>query len=75
MKSVNSVIVSIEALSIGFKETFRTLSFTLTLSLSLSHEAPYFLFYRATLVNAIFIMIVFLNVKFWSGFAIKVVLY
>ena len=27
-------------------------------SLSLSHEAPYFLFYRATLVNAIFIMIV-----------------
>ena len=48
---------------------------TLTVSLSLSHEAPYFLFYRATLVNAIFIKIVFLNVKFWSGFAIKVVLY
>ena len=44
-------------------------------SLSHSHEAPYFLFYRATLVNAIFIMIVFLNVKFRSGFAIKVVLY
>ena len=47
----------------------------LTVSLSLSHEAPYFLFYRATLVNAIFIMIVFLNVKFRSSFAIKVVLY
>ena len=44
-------------------------------SLSLSHEALYFLFYRATLVNAIFIMIVFLNVKFRNGFAIKVVLY
>ena len=44
-------------------------------SLSHSHEAPYFLFYRATLVNTIFIMIVFLNVKFRSGFAIKVVLY
>ena len=44
-------------------------------SLSHSHEAPYFLFYRATLVNAIFIMIVFLNVKFRSAFAIKVVLY
>ena len=74
---MNSVIVSIEDLSIGFKATFRSLSFTLTLSvsLSLSHEAPYFLFYRAALVNAIFIMIVFLNVKFRNGFAIKVVLY
>ena len=48
---------------------------TLAVSLSLSHEAPYFLFYGATLVNTIFIMIVFLNVKFRSGFAIKVVLY
>ena len=73
MKSVNSVIVSIEALSIGFKATFRSLFHTV--SLSLSHEAPYFLFYGATLVNTIFIMIVFLNVKFRSGFAIKVVLY
>ena len=70
-----NLVIVLEALSIGFKATFRSLSFTLTLSLSLSHEAPYFLFYRATLVNAIFIMIVFLNVKFWSGFAIKVVLY
>ena len=70
-----NLVIVLEALSIGFKETFRSLSFTLTLSLSLSHEAPYFLFYRATLVNAIFIMIVFLNVKFRSGFAIKVVLY
>ena len=59
---MNSAIVSIEALSIGFKVTFKSLSFTLTLSLSL--EAPYFLFYRATLVNVVFIMIVFLNVKF-----------
>ena len=74
---MNSVIVSIEALSIGFKATFRSLfhTHTLAVSLSLSHEAPYFLFYWATLVNTIFIMIVFLNVKFRSGFAIKVVLY
>ena len=72
-----NLVIVLEALSIGFKATFRSLSITLTLtiSLSLSHEAPYFLFYGATLVNAIFIMIVFLNVKFWSGFAIKVVLY
>ncbi|KAK7825890.1 hypothetical protein CFP56_032700 [Quercus suber] len=34
---MNSVIVSIEALRIGFKATFKSLSFTLTLSLSLSH--------------------------------------
>ena len=70
---MNSVIVSIEALSVGFKATFCSLSFTLTLSLS--HEAPYFLFYKATLVNTIFIMIFFLNVKFRSDFSIKVVLY
>ena len=48
---------------------------TLTISLSLSLEAPYYLFYRAILVNTIFIMIVFLNVKFQIGFSIKVVLY
>ena len=71
-----NLVIVLEALSIGFKATFRSLSFTLTLSLSLSHSlTKLHIFYFTTLVNAIFIMIVFLNVKFWSGFAIKVVLY